>query len=206
MEGFIVQTNRVKEEDLIVSIVTLKGLEVVYRFYGARHGSINIGFLIDFELELNQKSTIARLKDVVHIGYSWIHNYHHLHLWQDFVKLFYPHLRDAYNIESFYFELLFEASQKWGRQNPKRVAIESYVKLLEYEGRLHSQMECFVCNQPIEQEGVSLIRAFLPTHQSCTHTLAINKKSLLELYKTKSSLFLNDQEIQRAWYVLCEGL
>jgi len=206
MQGFIIQINRVKEEDLIVNIVSQNGLETLYRFYGARHGSINIGFLIDFETQKSQKSTIARLKDVVHIGFGWIHDYKRLHLWQDFIKLFYPHLKDTDEFESFYFELLYEASQKWGKQNPKRVAVEAYVKLLEHEGRLHENMECFLCNNPIQENKISLVRAFLPTHYGCSHTLPIEKKALLELYKTNSSLFLSDKEIERLWIILCEGL
>jgi hypothetical protein len=205
MQGFIININRVKDEDLIVTILSKQGLETLYRFYGARHGTINIGFLIDFEIESSHKATISRLKDVIHIGYSWIHNYKLLRLWQDFCKLFYPHLKDTHELESFYFDLLYEASQKWNEQNPKRVAIESYVKLLKYEGRLHTEMECFLCGETI-QGDISLVRAFLPTHKECTHTLQINKQALLELYTNKSSLFLSDTEIDRMWIILLEGL
>ena len=205
MQGFIININRVKDEDLIVSILSQNGLETLYRFYGARHGSINVGFLIDFETESSPKATIARLRDVVHIGFSWIHDYKLLRLWQDFTKLFYPHLKDTHELESFYFDLLFEASRKWGEQNPKRVAIESYVQLLEYEGRLHKEFECFLCGKAIEDD-ISLVRAFLPTHKECTHTLSISQKALKELYNTQSSLFLSDKEIERMWYVLLEGL
>jgi hypothetical protein len=205
MQGFIININRVKDEDLIVSILSQNGLETLYRFYGARHGSINIGFLIDFEKEKSQKSTISRLKDVIHIGFKWIHDYYKLRLWQDFIKLFYPHLKDTYELDSFYFDLLLEASQKWSEQNPKRVAIESYVKLLEFEGRLHTEMDCFLCGNAINGD-ISLVRAFLPTHKECSHTLQINKKALMELYKTKSSIFLSDMEIDRMWIVLLEGL
>ena len=205
MQGFIININRVKDEDLIVSILSQNGLETLYRFYGARHGSINIGFLIDFEKESSPKATISRLKDVIHIGFQWIHDYNRLKLWQDFVKLFYPHLKDTYELDNFYFDLLFEASQKWDKQNPKRVAVESYVKLLEYEGRLHNEMECFLCGNTINGD-ISLVRAYLPTHKKCTHTLEISKKSLMELYKTKSSIFLTDTEIDRMWIILLEGL
>ncbi len=205
MQGFIVNVNRVKDEDLIVSILSRNGLETLYRFYGARHGSINIGFLIDFEIERSAKSSIGRLKDVIHIGFEWIHDYRLLRLWQDFVKLFYPHLKDTYELDAFYFELLYEASRKWKEQNPKRVAIESYVKLLEHEGRLHREFECFLCSAPIEGD-ISLVRAFLPTHKECTHTLSIRKSALEELYEHKTSLFLSDTEIDRMWIVLLEGL
>jgi len=205
LQGYIINLNKVKEEDLIVTILSDGSLETLYRFYGARHGTINIGFKIDYEIESSSKSTIGRLKDVIHIGYPWINDYALLRLWQDFSKLFFKHLKDAESLGSFYFELLENASSQWHKQNPKRVAVESYVKLLEYEGRLHKEPYCFLCSKEI-QGDVSLLRAFLPTHFNCSHTMSINASSLKELYDKKSSLFLTDKEIERLWSILLEGL
>ena len=205
MQGYIINLNKVKEEDLIVTILSDGNLETLYRFYGARHGTINLGFKIDYEIEPSAKSTIGRLKDVVHIGYKWINNYKLLKLWQDFTGLFYKHLKDAEELGSFYFEILENASTEWNKQNPKRVAIESYVKLLEHEGRLHKELYCFLCSKKITGD-VSLLRAFLPTHYNCTYTLGIHQEGLIELYENKSSLFLSDKEIDRLWSVLMEGL
>jgi len=205
VQGYIISLNKVKEEDLIVTIISKNSLDTLYRFYGARHGTINLGFKIDFEKDPSSKSTISRLKDVIHIGFPWINNYELLRLWQNFTGLFYKHLKDAEDIGEFYYNLIDKASHEWSMQNPKRVAIESYVKLLEHEGRLHTEPICFLCSQPIK-EDISLIRAFLPTHETCTHTLAINQNALNELYKNKSSLFLSDKEIERLWIVLLEGL
>jgi len=205
LQGYIINLNRVKEEDLIVTILTKQNLDTLYRFYGARHGTINMGFKLDYEIEPSVKSTIGRLKDVIHIGYPWINDNTLLHIWQSFLSLFYSHLKDAEDIGDFYFELLEEASQEWSKQNPKRVAIESYVKLLEHEGRLHQDFYCFLCSQKIEDD-ISLIRAYLPTHNSCTHTLEINRAGLIELYTNKSTLFLSDKEVERLWIILLEGL
>jgi hypothetical protein len=205
MQGFIINLNRVKDEDLIVSILSQNSLDTLYRFYGARHGVINIGFKIDYVTESSAKSTISRLKDVIHIGYTWINDYKLLRLWQDFLGLFYKHLKDSEDIGSFYFNLIQEASQNWDKQNSKRVAIESYVKLLEYEGRLHKDMYCFLCSKKIEKD-ISLLRAYLPTHEECSHTLAINKNGIKELFENKSSLFLTNTEVNRLWSVLLEGL
>ena len=205
MQGYIINLNKVKEEDLIVSILSNTNLETLYRFYGARHGTINIGFKIDYEIEPSAKSTIGRLKDVVHIGYPWINDYHLLRLWQDFTGLFYKHLKDAEELGSFYFSLLETASQEWHKQNPKRVAVECYVKLLEHEGRLHKEPNCFLCSKAIHGD-ISLIRAYLPTHYNCTHTFGIKSEALLELYEKKSTLFLSDKEVDRLWRVLLEGL
>jgi len=205
MQGYIINLNRVKEEDLIVTILSDGRLETLYRFYGARHGTINLAFKIDYEIEPSAKSTIGRLKDVVHIGYKWINDYKLLKLWQDFTGLFYKHLKDAEELGSFYFDLLENASTEWNKQNPKRVAIESYVKLLDHEGRLHKELYCFLCSKQINGD-ISLLRAFLPTHYNCTYTLGINQGGLKELYENKSSLFLSDKEIDRLWRVLMEGL
>jgi len=206
MQGYIIKLNKVKDEDLIVTIITKGNLDTLYRFYGARHGVINLGFKIDYEREDSAKSTISRLKDVIHIGFKWINNYKLLKLWQDFMALFYKHLQDAQELDDFYFELIDSASVKWSEQNPKRVAIESYVKLLEHEGRLHTELDCFLCSIKIEDDEVSLIRAYLPTHKACSHTLGISKKGLIELFEAKSSIFLSDKEIDRLWIVLLEGL
>lgn len=205
MQGYIINLNKVKDEDLIVTILAKGNLDTLYRFYGARHGTINIGFKIDYEKDPSSKSTISRLKDVIHIGFKWINDYKLLRLWQDFLSLFHKHLKDAEDIGDFYFELIDNASREWNKQNPKRVAIETYVKILEHEGRLHREFNCFLCSMPIEDD-ISLIRAYLPTHQKCTHTLSINKQALNELFENKSSLFLSDKEVDRLWLVLLEGL
>ncbi len=205
MQGFIINLNRVKEEDLIVTIISKTSLDTLYRFYGSRHGTINIGFKIDYEKEDSAKSTISRLKDVIHIGYKWINNPNKLRLWQQFITLFHQHLKEAEELSPFYFNLLEEASKQWDKQNPKRIAIELYMKLLEHEGRLHHDQICFLCTNKIDKDP-SIIRAFLPTHFQCNKTMTINQKGLKELYKNKSSLFLNDKEVARLWNVLLEGL
>ena len=205
MQGYIINLNKVKDEDLIVTIISKDSLRTLYRFYGARHGTINIGFKIDYEIEESSKSTIHRLKDVIHIGFKWINDYAKLRLWQDFLALFHKHLKDAEDIGSFYYDLIEKASHNWSLQNPKRVAIESYIKILKHEGRLHSENICFLCANKIEG-NIALIRAYLPTHEHCTHTLGINKDSLHELFTKESSLFLNDKEVDRLWDILLEGL
>ena len=205
MQGYIININKVKDEDLIVTVLGKDSLDTLYRFYGARHGTINIGFKIDYEKDPSSKSTISRLKDVIHIGFKWINDYKLLRLWQDFLSLFHKHLKDAEDIGSFYFDVVQNASEEWNKQNPKRVAIESYVKMLEHEGRLHKTYNCFLCSAPIEGD-VSLIRAYLPTHYNCTHTLSINRDALSELFENKSTLFLSDKEVDRLWNILMEGL
>ncbi len=205
VQGFIIRQSRARDEDLIVSIITRESLQNLYRFYGARHGTINLGFKIDFEIQTSLKSSISQLRDVIHLGFPWMVDYDKLRLWQQFIALFYPHLHQNDGIEPFYFNVLDTAASRWGKQNAKRVAIETYVALLRYEGRLHQEMRCFFCEQPIEQ-NVSLIRAYLPAHKHCSHTLEISKAALLELYATQSTLFLDDGDINRLWEVMLQGL
>ncbi|HQS65771.1 MAG TPA: recombination protein RecO [Sulfuricurvum sp.] len=205
MQGFIIKLSRVRDEDMIVTIISEDCLTTLYRFYGARHSPINLGFKIDYESECSLKSSVARMKDVIHLGYSWMGEYDRILIWQQFIALFYPHISSSEEIGPFYYQLLDDCANQWGKQNPKRLAIEGYVKLLEYEGRLHSRMNCFFCNEFIET-NISLIRAFLPAHQECSHTLSINAKGLTWLYEHYSTLFLNDNEVERLWYVMNEGL
>lgn len=205
MQGYIISLNRARDEDLVVTILSESGLDTLYRFYGARHGVINLGFKVDFEIVTNVKSTISQLRDVLHIGYPWLTDHHKLRTWQQFISLFHPHLKEADDTGDFYFDLLDSAASAWSKQNPKRVAVECYVQLLEHEGRLHREMSCFFCDKPITKD-VSVIRSYLPAHPNCAHTLSIHQEGLSELFENHSTLFLNDKEVDRLWLVLLEGL
>lgn len=204
MQGYIINVNKARDEDVIVTILTHHNLYTLYRFYGARHGQINLGFKIDFETEASIKSSISRLRDVMHLGFTWITDRSRLFVWQQFTALFHKHLLDSEELDPFYFTLLEDAANIWQTQNPKRIAIESYVKLLDFEGRLHSDMHCFFCDEKIK-EDVTLIRAFLPAHAECIYALPINIEAIRELFKNGSSLFLNDKDVDILWHVLLEG-
>lgn len=205
MQGYIINLNKVKDEDLIVSILTDSNFYTTYRFYGARHSIINIGFKIDFELESNLKSTIPRLKDVIQISYPWILDSKKLYCWQRFLKLFYPHLKDVQEIEPFYFELLDELAHKMEKQDPKRAICESYVKLCEYEGRLHIDYECLLCEEIIE-DNISLVRSFIPTHSRCSYSKSFKLSQIQELFEEKTTISFNDEEIEYLWNILLQGL
>ncbi|MEA3384293.1 MAG: recombination protein RecO [Campylobacterota bacterium] len=205
MQGYIINVNKVKDEDLIVSILTNNNFYTTYRFYGARHSTINIGFKIDFELESNMKSTIPRLKDVLQIGYPWIMDREKLYCWQRFIKLFYPHLKDVELIDDFYFLLLDEIAHKMVKQNPKRALIESYIKLCEFEGRLHTEYECLLCEEIIEND-ISLVRSFLPTHGKCSYSKNFRFNQIKTLFEEKSTINLNDNEVEYLWKILLQGL
>lgn len=206
MQGFIIRLQRVKDEDLIISILTQQRLETLYRFYGARHSTINLGYKIDFEIEHSLKSSIGRLYDVIHLGYPWMLDQHRMRQWQQFSALFYPHLKDAEETGDFYFTLLDSCADQWGTQNPKRIALEAYAKLLHHEGRLPDASTCFFCEQPVIEPRVCVIRAFQYAHTACAHRTPVCKHAVDELLLRRSALFLGDQEVDTLWVTLLEGL
>ncbi len=204
MQGFIIKVTRSRDEDLIVTIITQQNLQTLYRFYGARHSPINLGFKIDFETQSSLNASIARLRDVIHLGYPWMLDRFRLSVWQQFIALFHAHLYDAEEIGSFYFDMLERAASHWHLQNPRRIAVESYVSMLRHEGRLHEEMYCFYCEAPIT-DTVSLLRAFLPSHHECSHRQSIALESYRYLLQNGSTLFLTDSEVDTLWYTLIEG-
>jgi hypothetical protein len=205
MQGYILSTNRVKDEDLIVSILTEKKLKTLYRFYGARHANINIGYKIDFEAIHSGKSSISMLREVLPLSHKWMFESNRFFTWQQFIKLLFRHLKDVVEIDPFYFYLLENSAQKMQKQNPKRVMIESYLELLEHEGRLHDDFKCFICDDEIESH-LTLARSFLPSHQDCVFGTLFKKQIIEELFLTKCTIRFDDEDIEVLWRVLLEGL
>ncbi|TBR79248.1 recombination protein RecO [Campylobacter novaezeelandiae] len=203
MQGFILHTQKIKDEDLIVYILSAKALLKTYRFYGLRHSSILNGYKIDFSLDENP-NFLPRLKDVMHLSFTWILQREKMFLWQEFIRLFYQHLRGIEELDSFYFELLNESAIKFLKQNPKRIIIDAYIKILEFEGRLHKNFICFSCEEPIKNE-ITLLRAFLPSHHYCALGYSFNQKKLEEFYKYKNSSIFNDEEIEKIYSIIKEG-
>lgn len=204
MQGYILRVQKVKDEDCIVYILTDELLIECYRFYGARHSKITLGYKLDFELE-NSINFLPSLKNTMHLGYSWLLDRDRLLYWQGFIRLFYNHLKDLEEVNKFYFEILDQAAIKIGKQNPKRVFLESYAEILEFEGRLHKEEICFLCNEKINGEKIALVRAFLPAHEKCVNKNGFYKKQIYEFYKTKSSINISDEEIDLLYEILKDG-
>ncbi len=91
------------------------------------------------------------------------------------------------------------------KQNPKRAIIENYVQLCEHEGRLHTEYECLLCEEIIEND-ISLVRSFLPTHAKCSYSKRFSINKIKELFEEKSSLQLSDEEVEYLWDILLQGL
>ena len=205
LQGFIINLQKVKDEDLIVSILGSDKVYTLYRFYGARHSILNIGYKIDFEIDTNLKGSIHRLKDVMQLGFAWMGEFEKMYAWQRFVKLFYSHLKDVEHIDDFYFVLFNEMLVKITKQNPKRALLEGYIKLLEHEGRLHNEHICLLCEEKIEN-NISLVRGFLPTHPKCSYSRSFESNHIEELFNEKSAINLNDEEVDYLWQIILQGL
>lgn len=204
MQGYIININKVKDEDLIVTVLTADCVLNMYRFYGARHSIINLGYKIDFESQSSIKSTLPQLRGVLHLGSVWIMQRERMFIWQSFIQLFYRHLKDIDDVSAFYFELLEDCNKKWNTQNPKRIAIESYMKLLEYEGRLHDEFICFNCEEPIK-ENPALIRGFLLAHETCVWSDSFERLHVEDLFRYKSTIYFSDEEVDKLWKIVMEG-
>jgi recombinational DNA repair protein (RecF pathway) len=204
MRGFVLNTVRVKDEDLIVRILTKEEVLTLYRFYGARHSYINVGYHIDFVIEETPKATIKRLRNVVQLPFSFMFDLEKMLDFKIFTSLLNKHLIDVSKIDSFYYDLMLEISQKLDTRESKRLLIESYVKLLEKEGRLHKENICFLCEEKIK-EKIALARAFLPAHERCVMSDGFDKEKLDLLFNEKKSLLFDDNEINRLWKIVNLG-
>lgn len=204
MQGYIIRLQPVKDEDLIVTILTQTSVVTSYRFYGARHSTINLGYKIDAELIPNSKSTIPQLRNILHLAHSWQHIREKMFFWQNFISLFYEHLKGIEDIDEFYFLLLERVAKKMQRQNPKRLAVEAYAELLEYEGRMHSESTCFLCENEI-QGDTAVARGFLPAHPKCLQTKGINADHFHQFLQDKSTLLLEDDEVELLYKSMIEG-
>lgn len=204
MQGYILKTTRSRDEDLIVSILTQKSLYTLYRFYGARHSPIQLGNKIDFTIE-PQMGYMDRLRNVMHLGFSWQRELEKVLVWQQFIKLLYDHLKEIEEIDAFYYDLLEELSRRLKRQQPKRAILEGYTKLLEHEGRLHKEPLCFICEQIIEDAPV-IVRSLLPAHQTCIPKPPVDPKGVRHLFSYFDSQYLSDADVEILFQTICEGL
>ena len=204
MRGFVLNTVRVRDEDLIVRILTREEVLTLYRFYGARHSYINVGYHIDFIVEETPKATIKRLRNVAQLPFSFLFDLQKMLDFKIFVGLMDKHLSDVTKIDNFYYNLLVEITENLKTRNSKRLLIESYVKLLEKEGRLHKDFRCFLCEEKIEGK-IALARAFLPAHERCIYEEGFSKEKIKELFENKKSVLFDDSEIDRLWKILNLG-
>ena len=189
MQGYILNVAKVKNEDCIVSIITPQRILRCYRFYGARHSNIIQGYKLDFEIETSL-NFLPRLKNVLHLGFPYLLERNLLLKWQELTRLF--------------CELLEKCGNKFSKQNPKRIVVEAYLEILEFEGRKHSLNVCYFCGEKLSNE-ICLTRGFLPSHFACSGGAKFNFADIAELFKIKSAINLSDDEITTLYGVILEG-
>ncbi len=203
MQGFILKITKVRNEDLIVRVLSESKILTLYRFYGARHSTINLGYKIDFETETDI-GYLPKLRHITHLGFDWLKRMEAQLYWQQFIKELDRHLYDVEEIEPFYFDLCNRLCKKLSKQAPKRALLEGYLELLEYEGRLHKESRCFVCEESIQNDPV-LVRGFLQAHEHCIPKRSFDRKKLLYFFNQKDSQFWEENEIEALWSLLMEG-
>jgi len=204
MQGYIINTSKVKDEDLLVTVLNPKRVKTLYRFYGARHSQVQLGYKIDYEAHPTNRENLFQLRNVSHLPFKWILQRDKFYIWQQFLKLLHNHLRDINEIDDFYYKLLEEMSYHLDMEEPKRVAIEAYTKILAFEGRIHKDFLCFVCSNKIEKEVV-LTRAFVPSCKKCIPKNGFSIKKISCLFDMHNSILLSDEEIEALYATMLEG-
>ena len=204
MKGFILKLNSAKNEDMIVKVLTSNSINSYYRFYGARHSVLQLGYLIDFEVQESSNNFLPRIRNITHHGFKWLYNREKLMDWHRFIKILEEHLRDVSHIDSFYFNLLLDSAKKWERQSSKRVAVEAFVNILKYEGTLHNLSKCLICGKRIEN-NLSLIKGFVPAHNFCANSKTLPFKEINELFTNNTSMFIDDETIELLFEIMAKG-
>jgi len=205
MRGFVLTLTRAKNEDMIATVLAERNIGQYYRFYGARHSILQLGHLIDFEVEDENSRFMPRLRGLRHLGFPWLYERNRLMLWHDFIKLFEPHLRDASELDRFYFDLLLDAAKRWDRQNPRRIVLESYHALLTHEGRLHPTERCYICEQPLH-DTISLMATFHPAHPECIYATGMDRNIIEEFLTTGKTTYMDDATVEVVYEVVKKGL
>jgi hypothetical protein len=163
-----------------------------------------VGYHIDFVVEESPKTTIKRLRNVVQLPFSFMFDLQKMLDFKVFTALLNRHLTDVSKIDPFYYNLMLEITEKMNERESKRLLIESYVKLLEKEGRLHKEKICFLCEGEIEGK-TALARAFLPAHEKCVMSGGFEREKIELLFNEKKSLLFDDEEIQKLWKIINLG-
>lgn len=204
MVGYIIGINKCKNEDVIVRIITKTKVLSLYRFYGARHSTIGLGYRIDFALQ-KENVFMDRLRDILHLGNEWMKDYDKFFIWQEFIKLLNKHLFNIQDVDETYFNALSVIERKLIKQDPKRAVIEAYVEILIAEGRLHSNFRCFLCGKKIE-DLVCVNRSFLCSCTQCSHKNSIPKTALLDLFNHQKATLLSNEFCEVLYATIKEGL
>lgn len=204
MQGFISGIKKLKNEDIIVNIITESHFLTLYRFYGLRHSIINIGRKIDFEVDYNGVF-MPRLRAVSQLGFAWESDAYKMRYFQRFMQCLDKHLSGTEEISSFYFELLNLALKIINKQSPNRALLDLYAMILQNEGRKSLEDSCFICNE-ILGDKVRIARGFLTAHSHCIYSdCEMEKERFFQFLESNKSIFLSEKEVEHLLEVLLQG-
>ncbi|WP_104697485.1 MULTISPECIES: recombination protein RecO [unclassified Helicobacter] len=205
MQGYIIKITPQKNEDILLYILTHSKIKKLYRFYGARHSTIQLGKKIDFEVEQNGLF-IPKIRNITALNFIWERDLERLQAWQRYLQILYKHFQGIENIDSFYLDMLDNGAIKLALQNPYRVILEMYASLLHFEGRTPSFTHCFLCSQELQGQ-ISLARSFLIAHQKCLGSnISFFIDDIKEYLINQSTVKLNDKLTLNLWQILLQGI
>lgn len=205
MQGFISGIKKLKNEDIIVNIITQSHFLSLYRFYGMRHSIINIGRKIDFEVEYNG-IFMPRLRAISQLGFEWESDFYKMRYFQGFMQRLDRHLSGTEEISNFYFEMLNRAILIMKKQHPARALLDLYAMMLESEGRRGISDNCFICDEILGGK-VRVARGFLSAHPHCINSdFEIEKARFFEFLKSAKSVHLSEVEVEGLVAILMQGL
>lgn len=203
MQGYILSTTRVRDEDLLVKILTQQRIYTLYRFYGARHSVVHLGHKIDFSIDYDLRE-IGKLREPLHLAFIWEKEAQIRYFWQQYLYLLNTHLRDINTLDSFYFQHLEEGAKRLEKENPKRCMLNLYAKLLNFEGRKNTMQTCLICENPLGEEIV-LGRGLVCAHKGCMEGVIFKRKQILQWLDNQGE-FLDSNSIDSLWNLLMQGL
>ena len=176
-------------------------IQEYYRFYGARHSPIHKGFKIDYEEQIDT-NRLPKIRNILHLHEEWLSTHSKFFIWQQFIDFLYTHLKQTSILEPFYFEVLDSISKHFYTQNPKRVILEHYIKLLEFEGQWSYPFICKVCHSPIT-DTISFAKGLKPLHIHCyPRQTNFEVKDLEGLARLKNSFELSDDMVTALFKLL----
>lgn len=204
MRGIILNTFSVKDKDLLVFILDDKELVKCYRFYGVRHSHLLVGNLIDYELSV-QPLFLPKLHSTMQLLLPWQNDYAIYKVWQDFCVLLYEHLKENTECGEFYYDLCHQIITRLSTQDYKRVFLDAYAKMLDYEGRLNYSDFCYECGVSLDDNFV-LAEGFLMHCKACKKSFLINKSKMKLYLENHNSSIFEDNEIDKLYEVFSKKL
>lgn len=210
MQGYILSTKKSGENNLIMDILTQKEVIKTMRFYGVRHSSMMVGNKLDFELSYNQ-NYLPIVKESIHLGFIWQSNIEKLEIFLDFIGLLSKHLSGIGECDECYYDTLEQISSRLIFQDAKRVIIDAYTKMLNYEGRLYNTDKCYVCDKQLG-EKIHILNGFLPLCSHCfcdsfkQNNFIFQKQMINNLFSNFNSSDFDDNQINQLYTILKLGL